>query len=91
MFCFIGVLLCLVKAAVRLERVQAAVLEQLASCLHCSDCLEQLAPLTIRLVNRERLAAMTEASLIKTAVILFLETFSRETNALLLQDYFLVQ
>jgi hypothetical protein len=57
------VLYSLVKASRRLERVQAALLEQLSIALHCSDCLEQLAPLSIRLVPRERLALMEGAQL----------------------------
>jgi hypothetical protein len=52
------VLLCLVKASTRLERVQAAFLEQLAVSLHCADALDLLAPLCLRLVTKERLGTM---------------------------------
>lgn len=55
-----GVVLCLVRASVRLERVQAVLLDQLAVSLHTADSLDQLAPLTLRLVNRDRLHNLPE-------------------------------
>jgi len=54
----LGVLLSLVKASTRLERVQAAFLEQLAVSLHCADALDLLAPLCLRLITKERLGTM---------------------------------
>jgi hypothetical protein len=52
------VLVSLVKASTRLERVQAAFLEQLAVSLHCADALDLLAPLCLRLITKERLGTL---------------------------------
>jgi hypothetical protein len=63
------VLLCLVKASTRLERVQAAFLEQLAVSLHCADGLDLLASLCLRLVTKERLGTM-EVRVLSMSLIL---------------------
>ncbi len=57
-------LLSLVKASTRLERVQAAFLEQLAVSLHCADALDLLAPLCLRLITKERLGTMEVRTLL---------------------------
>jgi hypothetical protein len=63
------VLLSLVKASTRLERVQAAFLEQLALSLHCADALDLVAPLCLRLITKERLGTM-EVRRLSTSLIL---------------------
>ena len=65
----LGVLLSLVKTSTRLERVQAAFLEQLAVSLHCADALDLVAPLCLRLITKERLGTM-EVRRLSTSLIL---------------------
>jgi len=52
---FTGVVLSIVKAAVKLKCEQSAVLQQLGTALHCGEELEQLAPACIKLMIVENL------------------------------------